>query len=83
MLIEIDPQPLCKDGLACPGVCLPMFGGKFSQPDNIRNQIWDKVMSEGIYQVKVTVTKVIQLPEEYDSTRTLVRRVKRSETTAI
>jgi len=39
-----------------------------------RNQIWDKVMSEGIYKIKVSVTKVLQLPEDYPTTLWRVRR---------
>ena len=72
-----DPQPLCDTGSTCPGVCLPLFGGKYSQPDRTRNQIWDKVMSEGIYKVAVTVTKVMQLPANAELT-TLLRMVKKT-----
>jgi hypothetical protein len=53
-----DLQPLCAAGSTCPGVCLPVYGGKFSQPPAVRNQIWDKVMAEGIYKVNVVVTEV-------------------------
>jgi hypothetical protein len=53
-----DPQPLCAAAGSCPGVCLPVYGGKFSQPPAVRNQIWDKVMAEGIYKVDVAVTEV-------------------------
>lgn len=70
-----DPQPLCDSGSTCPGVCLPFYGGKFSQPDATRNQIWDKVMSEGIYKIKVSVTKVLQVPKE---ATTLLRVVKKA-----
>jgi hypothetical protein len=58
-----DPQPLCGAGAACPGVCLPVYGSKFSQPPMVRNQIWDKVMAEGIYKVDVVVTEVRYLAE--------------------
>jgi hypothetical protein len=67
-----DPQPLCAAGSSCPGVCLPVFGGKFSQPPTVRNQIWDKVMSEGIYKVNVVVTEVRYLAER----TTLARRAR-------
>jgi hypothetical protein len=53
-----DPQPLCAGGATCPGVCLPVFGGKFSQPPAVRNQIWDKVMADGIYKVDVKIAEV-------------------------
>jgi hypothetical protein len=69
-----DPQPLCDTGSTCPGVCLPLYGGKFSQPENVRNSIWDKVMSEGIYKIKVQVTKIIQLPEGSTTLLKMVRR---------
>jgi hypothetical protein len=69
-----DPQPLCDAGTTCPGVCLPLYGGKFSQPENVRNSIWDKVMSEGIYKIKVQVTKVMQLPEGMTTMLRMVRR---------
>jgi hypothetical protein len=59
-----DPQPLCNIGLDCPGVCLPYYGGRYSQPDLVRRQIWDKVMAEGIYQVVVTVTEVRQVSSQ-------------------
>jgi hypothetical protein len=65
-----DPQPLCAGGAACPGVCLPMYGGKFSQPPAVRNQIWDKIMAEGIYKVDVAVTEVRYLTTLARSTRT-------------
>jgi hypothetical protein len=55
-----DPQPLCQ-GQDCPGVCLPFYGGKYSQPDGVRAQIWDKVMAEGIYVVVVNVREIRQM----------------------
>jgi hypothetical protein len=71
-----DPQPLCDTGTSCPGICLPLYGGKFSMPDSLRNQIWDKVMSEGIYKVKVTVTQVRQVVQ---GSTTLIKMVKRAQ----
>jgi hypothetical protein len=35
-----------------------MFGGTYSQPEDIRAAVWDKAMKEGIYRVAVVVTEV-------------------------
>jgi hypothetical protein len=70
-----DPQPLCDGGSSCPGVCLPLYGGKYSQPDSIRNQIWDKVMSEGIYRVKV-FTRITITARNGPVLRKMVKRSK-------
>jgi len=71
-----DPQPLCYEG--CPGLCLPLYGGKYSQPLDIRNQIWDKAMSEGIYQINIRVTEV-RIPK---SDTTLITKAKAKKTRA-
>ena len=70
-----DPQPLCTAGLDCPGLCLPLYGGQYSQPESVRGQIWDKAMAEGLYQIHVSVKEIrIAHPNDTATLATLVKR---------
>jgi hypothetical protein len=53
-----DPQPLCSIGQNCPGLCLPKLASQFSQPEGMRNAVWDKAMKEGVYRIKLIVTEI-------------------------
>jgi hypothetical protein len=37
---------------------LPFYAGTYSQPDDIRGQIWNKVMADGIYR---TVERMVEV----------------------